>query len=436
MQEITIVQRENRQLLLLQTLIKVRWLAVAGQSLAVIFIAYGLKFDFPFLLCGALIASSVWLNIFLTLRYPAGFRPTDNAILSLLAYDIIQLGLLLYLTGGLQNPFSMLLVVPVIISATIHSLWHSFVLGVLVVIIATILVYYHEPLPWKSGLRLETPFLYIAGTWVAIVSSLIFVAVYTYRVADEARRLSDALSATELVLQREQHLSALDGLAAAAAHELGTPLATIALVSKEMLREIGDKHPLSEDAQLMHSQARRCRDILQKLTSMSEHEDAHMGRLPITSMIEEVVEPHRNFGVEIKVEIAGDLQSQPVGKRNPGVMYGLGNLMENAVDFANRKVIVNAQWDAETVSIKITDDGPGVSHEVLGRIGEPFISTRSHVSEPGAGGMGLGLFIAKTLLERNRAQLSFANLRDGGTGAQVTITWPREAIDNYTEQSG
>ncbi len=431
-QEIQFERRNNRQLLLLQTSIKLRWLAIAGQSLAVIFVKFGLEFEFPSMLCGALIASSVWLNVFLTLRFPTGYRPTDDAALALFSYDIIQLGVLLYLTGGLQNPFSILLVVPVVISATSHSLWRSLLLGLLVVIIASILMFFHEPLPWTPGIRPVTPFLYVAGTWVAIVSSLAFTAIYTFRVAEEARRLADALTATELVLQREQHLSALDGLAAAAAHELGTPLATIALVSKEMQRELGEDNPLSEDAKLLRSQAQRCREILQKLTSLSEEGEDHLGKLPLTSLIEEIVAPHRDFGVEIDINILGARQTQPIAHRNPGVLYGLGNLVENAVDFAHGRVVVDANWDDNSVSIVICDDGPGYSHEVLGRIGEPFLTSRPPIDDPNAGGLGLGLFIAKTLLERSGAALLFSNQQKKNIGARVEIVWSREKFDQYS----
>ena len=394
-----------------------------------LFVKFGLGFEFPAMLCGALIASSVWLNIFLTLRYPASYRPSADAALTIFSYDIIQLGVLLYLTGGLQNPFSILLIVPVVVSATSHSLSRSLLLGLLVVIVATLLVFYHEPLPWTPGIRPVTPFLYVLGTWIAILSSLLFTAVYTFRVAEEGRRLADALTATELVLQREQHLSALDGLAAAAAHELGTPLATIALVSKEMQRELGENNPLSDDAKLLRSQAERCREILQKLTSLSDDGDGHLGSLQITSLIEEFVAPHRDFGIEISIETHGDIKAQPVGARNPGVLYGLGNLIENAVDFAKTRVDVEAKWDDDTVSISISDDGPGFSSEVLGRIGEPFVTARRSTLDAKAGGLGLGLFIAKTLLERSGASLTIANKSGFKKGAKVEIIWQREKFE-------
>ncbi len=428
-QKIPFKRRDDRQLLLLQTQIKLRWLAIAGQSLAVIYVAFSLKFDFPVVLCGSLIGSSVWLNIFLAWRYPASFRLTDNAALSLLGYDVVQLGALLYLTGGLQNPFSLLLIVPVVISAATQSLPRSLLLGLLVMVIASFLVFFHEPLPWRAGVRPAMPFLYVAGTWVAIVSSLLFLALYNFRVAEEARKLAEALAATELVLQREQHLSAIDGLAAAAAHELGTPLATIALVAKEMQHELGTTHALSEDAGLLLSQARRCRDILQKITSLSETGDTHIAQLPLTSLIEEVIAPHREFGVAIKVETHGSKHCEPVFKRNPGILHGLGNLVENAIDFAGVCVVLTADWDGDNITIAITDDGPGFRAEVLRRIGQPYLSARTRQVGAQAGGLGLGLFIAKTLLERSKATVEFSNAKSTDFGARILISWSRETPD-------
>ena len=412
----------------LETLIKIRWLAVAGQTAAVCLVAFMLKFELPLAMCLFAIACSAWLNIFLRLRYPLNHRLSATTAIVLLAYDTCQLTLLLYLTGGLQNPFAILLVVPVIISATIQSVVQTLLLGSVAVLAATLLAFYHLPLPWEVTGQLKMPFLYVAGVWIAIISSLTFTAIYVFRVADESRKLANALAATELVLQREQHLSTLDGLAAAAAHELGTPLATIALVSKEMIRELDEDSPLHEDVLLLRSQAERCREILNKLSSLSEEGDTHIGSLSLPLMLEEVAAPHRDFGVELTLETSGN-QPDPVFARNPAILYGLGNLVENAVDFARRKVTVHAAWDQDDIHIEIRDDGKGFKIELLERIGEPFVTTRNRANQETGGGLGLGLFIAKTLLERSGAILNFENSPAGERGAIVTIRWPREALD-------
>lgn len=408
----------------LNTLIRLRWLAIGGQSATVIAVGYWLGFPLPVGVCFALIASSAWLNLFLAFRYPATHRLRPGAAMAILLFDAAQLAGLLYMTGGLDNPFALLMSVPVVVSATSLPLRMTGMLGAFAIAATTLLAFYHEPLPWFPGATLEMPFHYTAGMWVAVVSSIAFTAVYAYRVAEEARLLANALSATELVLQREQHLSALDGLAAAAAHELGTPLATIALVAKEMERTLGADPRFQEDVTLLRSQSERCKGILKRLTSLSAESETHLARLPLTSLIEEVVAPHRDFDIAIRLEPGERIGAEPVCRRNPGVAYGLGNLIENAVDFARESVVVRWHWDNETVGLTITDDGPGFPPDIIDRIGEPYMSTR-HGAEKG-GGLGLGLFIAKTLLERSGATLEFQNAFVQGQGAVIDIEWPRE----------
>jgi two-component system sensor histidine kinase RegB len=273
------------------------------------------------------------------------------------------------------------------------------------------------------------PFIYVAGMWMALVSSILFTGVYAYRVAEEARLLANALSATELVLQREQHLSALDGLAAAAAHELGTPLATITLVAREMEKSLGQDPKYHDDVTLLRSQSERCREILKRLTSLSSEGEAHMARLPLTSLVEEVTAPHRDFGIAIRLKPGERVGPEPVGQRNPGVIYGLGNLVENAVDFARSSVTVSWDWNEAQIGLTIVDDGPGFPAEIIDRIGEPYMSTRSAGVERG-GGLGLGLFIAKTLIERSGASIDFRNSGGLGEGAVVQIGWPRAVFVN------
>jgi len=412
----------------LNTLIRLRWLAIVGQSVTVIVVAYWLKFPLPVSLCFALIACSAWLNLFLTFRYPSTHRLPPNSALATLLFDSLQLAGLLYLTGGLTNPFALLLTVPVVISATTLSLRMTAILGFLVMAMATVLVFRHHPLPWPEGESLTMPFVYVAGMWMAVFSSITFTAVYAWRVAEEARLLANALSATELVLQREQHLSALDGLAAAAAHELGTPLATITLVAKEMERALGDDPRFREDVTLLRSQSERCRGILKRLTSLSSEGEVHLDRLPLTSLIEEVIAPHRDFGIAIRLEPGTSVGGEPVGHRNPGVIYGLGNLVENAIDFASKIVTVQWRWNDESVTIEVVDDGPGFPPEILDRIGEPYMSTRQGAER--GGGLGLGLFIAKTLLERSGATLSFFNANERGKGAVAQVAWRRDQFVN------
>lgn len=419
---------QQSQRLRLNTLIRLRWLAIVGQSVTVVTVAYWLEFPMPVDLCFALIGVSAVLNLLLAFRFPAAHRLSPQAAMGILIFDSLQLGGLLYLTGGLTNPFSLLMSVPVVISATSLPVRYTAMLGALVMLMATLLAFQHLPLPWTAGEPLKMPFTYIAGIWLAVLSSIAFSAIYAFRVAQEARLLANALAATELVLQREQHLSALDGLAAAAAHELGTPLATISLVAREMEKSLGKDSKFHDDVTLLRSQSERCREILKRLTSLSSTGEAHMARLPITSLVEEVTAPHRDFGIAIHLKAGNCRGAEPVGHRNPGVIYGLGNLVENAVDFARSTVTVTWYWNDETVGLTVVDDGPGFPGEIIDRIGEPYMSTRSGAER--GGGLGLGLFIAKTLIERSGAVIDFRNSTEPGKGALVQIEWPRAMFIN------
>ena len=424
----TTTMRESQRLRL-ATLVRLRWLSVAGQVATIVFVAWGVWWPFPVWLCLGLVALSIGLNLWLTARYPASRRLSPMAAAAVLTFDILQPTGLLFLTGGIHNPFSVFLIVPTLIASATQPPATTLGLGVLAALAATLLAVFHLPLPWPDGELFSLPPIYVAGLWYAIVGTLIFSATYVYRVAAESRALADALSATELVLQREQHLSALDGLAAAAAHELGTPLATIALVSKEMARTVPPESPMREDVDLLLQQSERCREILRRLSSLSSSSESHMAQLTLLALIDEVAEPHRHFGVSISVEVERD-GPEPVTRRNAGVVYGLGNIVENAVDFASGSVTIQASWTHERVTIVVADDGPGFNQDVLARIGDPYMSDRLRGERRNGGGLGLGLFIAKTLLERSGADITFANRDiDGASGAVVTIVWTRSAFE-------
>lgn len=417
----------------LNTTIRIRWLAIVGQTVAVLFIHFVMGFDMLLLPCLLVIAMSAWLNLFLRVRYPGNVRWRGPAVMGLLAYDILQLASLLYLTGGIQNPFSILLVVPVIVSAATQRAKYTALLFVLALAATSLLVFFHQPLPWFEPGGIVLPLEIKAGIWVAIASTMAFTAVYMFRMADESRKLADALAATELVLQREQHISNLDGLAAAAAHELGTPLATISLVTKEMLREAETGSSLKEDMELLHSQADRCREILRKISTLSSEEDENITTLSIGVLLEEVAAPYRLGDAVIDIRLEGE-PPLPVARRNAAIIYGLGNLLENAVDFAETRVAFSASWNQQKVAITISDDGKGFSPAVLEHIGEPFISHHSASHMDTGGGLGLGLFIAKTLLERSGAMLTFRNKPAKG-GAAVEVVWNRADFEQASPKS-
>jgi two-component system sensor histidine kinase RegB len=426
-------------MLRLRTLVRLRWLAIVGQTGAVLGVHFVLGFPLPLGLCLAVIAFSAWLNIFLTIRWRKSVRLHETHAGLLLVYDVLQLAILLFLTGGLENPFSFLFLVPVTISATSLSMRWTMMLGLMAFAAATLLAFQHYPLPWVPGQRLELPDVYIGGMWAAIMSGVVFSAIYAGRIADEARQMSAALSATELVLAREQRLSALDGLAAAAAHELGTPLATIALVAKELKRELPLEGSHKEDIDLLISQTARCREILARLSNREAQTDEMYQRTRILAMIEDLVAPLRGSDVVIAVTSSADIddkaaETEPVLWRNPAVAYGLGNLLENAVDFAESRVEVDARWTPSHVSITVRDDGPGFHENIFDRLGDPFVTSRPGYGEEGREpgqheGMGLGFFIAKTLLERSGAGVALANRPTPDHGAVVHVVWPRAVID-------
>ena len=412
----------------LETLVRLRWLVVAGQTAGVLFVAGVIGFPLPVAGCLALIGLSVAFNIWISARFGSGYRLTARVAAIQLGYDLIQLGGLLWLTGGLENPFFLLLLAPVSVSATTLSQTATFILSLLAAVIASVLAVSHLPLPWSPEAPLRFNNLYLAGIWVSLLLGIAFIAAYTNRVAHEARQLADAVAATELTLSRQQRLSALDGLAAAAAHELGTPLSTIALAAKEMRAELPEGS-LAEDADLIVEQAARCRAILAKLRNLDSEETGLFGKVLLSELVAEVAKPYEQSGKAIRISRGAQEGPEPLVQRNVGLLYGLGNLIENATHFARSAVEIEIGWDKSGPTILVTDDGEGFPPDLVSRLGEPYLTTRPH--GPGddpaeQGGLGLGIFIAKSLLERTGAELTFRNTRPRGH-AQVLIRWPSGA---------
>ena len=413
----------------LRMLVLIRWVAVIGQAVTVLVVHYGLRFVLPLESALAVVATSALLNLAASWPRRGSPRLGDREASFYLAYDILQLGMLLFLTGGLQNPFAILMLAPVTVSATILSRRSVFWLSTLTVVAISVLAVFHLPLPWRDMPLLPPP-LYVLGVWTALVSSTLFIAGYTWSIAEEARRMRDAFAATQLALAREQRVSAVGGIAAAAAHQLGSPLATIAVVAKELVRDLPADSPYSEDALLLLSQSERCRTILADLAQQREGESGSpFERLPFSALVEAAGEPHATGDIAVAYATAAgrDADSraieEPVVPQSPEIMHGVGNLIQNAAQFARSEVSVTTSWAEDTAAIDIVDDGPGFPAQVLARIGEPYISVRGGESQH----MGLGIFIAQSLLERTGARLSFANLPDGG--AQVVVEWRRSALE-------
>jgi two-component system sensor histidine kinase RegB len=419
----------------LRTLVILRWVAITGQIVAVIVALriYNLQIETG--LIALTIGASIVANLVSSFIYPQSRRLSEREASLMLVFDVLQLGLLLYLTGGLNNPYALLMLAPVTIAATMLHLRSTVGLALLSMALLTVIGPWHISILTADGSLLELPALFRFGFWTALMIGVVFIAIYARQVTTEMHAMAEALLATQLALAREQKLTDLGGVVAAAAHELGTPLATIKLVSAEMMEELDDNPDLRADAALIRSQADRCRDILQSMGRAGK-EDVHLRHAPLQTVVQEAAEPHLDRGKSVRVAIAPDgdpAQRQPAIRRRPEIIHGLRNLIQNAVDFAETSVDIDIRWTDDRIFVQISDDGPGFPASVIGRIGDPFMRRRrvdqDRARRPGYEGMGLGLFIAKTLLERSGARLSFAN--GGGEdspGAIVIVEWPRDKV--------
>lgn len=428
----------------LRTIIVLRWVAITGQLSALIVASevYGLVLEYG--LCLLVVGVSVMGNLVAMFIFPATKRLSEAENLSMVVFDLVQLSLLLYLTGGLHNPFSILILGPVIISANVLSERSNLFLGGLAIMSVSILAVSYLPLRTETGQYLRIPEIFVFGNWVSVVIAVVFLGIYTRRVTVEMHTMSEALQATQMALAREQKLTDLGGVVAAAAHELGTPLATIKLASAELIEELSDRPELADDARLIRDQADRCRDILRSMGRAGK-DDLHLRQAPLTTVVREAAEPHTLRGKAIHFDeglAPEDMPDQPAILRRPEIIHGLRNLIQNGVDFARANVWIECDWSADQIVVRIMDDGRGYPQNLLGRIGDPFVRSRpsaeARAERPEYEGMGLGLFIAKTLLERTGAELSFANGQDpflaagehpDRCGAIVEVTWPRNRID-------
>ncbi|MFM2390465.1 MAG: hypothetical protein RLZZ437_2020 [Pseudomonadota bacterium] len=427
----------------LRTLILLRWVAIVGQLTAINVASFGLGIILPLFWCYAAVGAAVVANIFSVILFPENKRLREIEAMLTLLFDLAQLSFLLFLTGGLTNPFALLILAPVTISASALQLRSTLTLGAIAIVLVTVTAFFHVPLILANGVILQVPGLFAFGFWTSIVVGIMFLGIYSRRIALEIRAMSDALLATQMALAREQKLTDLGGVVAAAAHELGTPLATIKLVSAELMSELKGQPELLEDAKLIRDQADRCRDILRNMGRAGK-DDLHLRQAPLGAVLKEAAEPHVARGKQVHFGLQpgpGGSDRQPTVLRAPEVIHGLRNLIQNAVDFAHEQIWVDAEWTGHHITVRIADDGDGYAPQVLGRIGDPFVRSR-RVDEdaedrPAYEGMGLGLFIAKTLLERSGATLLFANgsdpfvdseRRTERSGAVVEVSWPLKRI--------
>ncbi len=414
----------------LHTLVRIRWVAVAGQLNALVVVHYFLGYPLPIVPALVLVLASGLLNLTIISGqisgHPIQTWLSDGKAAIQLGLDTVQLSLLLFLTGGLINPFAVLILAPITISATVLSRRSTIMLGILSITCISLLAFWYLPLPIPPEIFYIPP-VYITGIWAALLTAIILLATYNWYLAESGRRMSQALSDTQTALAREQRLSAMGGLATAVAHELGSPLNTISVVAKEINNDIPDDSPLAEDVSLLVSQSERCREILAALAQRpKDSEKSVLHSLPISGIVAAAAEPYMNTFVDVVLKNKAEdsapgeaASSEPLIKQSPEFIHGLGGLVHNAVDFANKRVVVLTRWDDTEVTVEMLDDGPGFPQYIIQRLGDPYLSTHSSAE----GHMGLGIFISQTLLGRTGAVLSFSNRQNGG--ALVTVKWPR-----------
>jgi len=401
-----------------RTLVATRWIAIAGQFVTLIVVGLYLRYPLAWPSLIAAVAAAAILNIGLATLYPRNARLEGSEAVLHLAFDLVQAGVLLFLTGGLTNPFVVLLVVPITIAATLLSARGTVLLLGMAAVILVVEWCWARPLPW-AGPPIALPAIYRIGVLVSVALAASFLAGYAWLVSAEGRRRAQALVATQAALERESRMSALGSLAAAAAHELGGPLGTITLIAHELAQSLGNDPDFGADVRLLEQEAARSRAILVGIARRAEAEDP-FPKLALDVMLHEVAHQLEPARVPITVAAEGD---QPLLRRTPELLHGLANLVSNAIRHAGSTVTVRAVASRSEVHVLVSDDGAGFDSALLPRLGEPFLGP----SRSGSGGTGLGIFIATTLLERTGGQLRFSNSERGG--AQVDIRWLRSHIE-------
>lgn len=415
----------------LRTFITLRWLAVAGQTAAIAFVALVLGFELPLAWCLAIIAASAWMNVFLMFAFQGQRLTEENEAMMQLVFDTLQLSALVGVTGGLENPFLLLIIAPVTVAALSLSRGRALIVALIAMTAAAIMPLLAFPLPWHADEALDLPVMFQVGHFASLTVGIVFFAWSAVRVSEDEARLVRALDAANVVMAKEQRLSALGAMSAMTAHELGTPLATIHLVSKELARELESDSQHAEDVNLIAEQAERCRGILDTIRQTRHASDIVHAQLPLSSLVEEAAGPHRGLGVDIHLEIEpadGDRVKDLTIARSPEILHALGAFIENAVSFAHTEVHVTAAWTANQIIVTISDDGPGFADDIVPKLGEPYVSQRGE-DQTGGGDMGLGFFIAKTLIERSSGRIATRNRTAPRTGAIVQAVWPRDALE-------
>ena len=403
-----------------KTLVILRWIAIIGQFSAIILVYFYLNLDFPILIAFAVLFLGFLSNLYLQFGIRSiTLRDFYSSVF--LVYDLIQLSALLYLTGGISNPFSILMIIPTIVSSTLLSMGTTIILGILTIIFLFLLTIFHFPLPGIHDHSITFPKLYLTGYFLAIIVGLVFLSYFGIRFSGESKRRSDAINKVQQVIAKEYELESLGGQAAAAAHSLGTPLATISVVASELKKELGEKNEHSKDIDLLISQTKRCGEILKKISKKQIKDDEFFSKTKLEDLLSELISSFKETSSKhIKLQTEHD-KNRISFQRSPEIIYGLRNFIGNAVKFSKTKVEIILSSNKKDIEILIKDDGPGFPADVIEILGEPYIKSKSPEINDNAG-TGLGTFLGKTLLERRGAKLSFLNDKNN-KGASVKIFW-------------
>ncbi len=402
------------------TLTNLRYIAIFGQFFAVNLVFFYLELPFPIELTYVVIFVGLLTNLYLQLGIKIN-QLKDLYASIFLVYDLIQLSILLYLTGGIFNPFCFLLIIPAIVSSTFLSMGTTIILGIITSLLLFIISFFHLPLPGEDMALLHFPNFYKIGIIISILIGLIFLSYFGIRFSGESKKRSEALNKLQEVISKEYELESLGGQAAAAAHSLGTPLATITVVAKELKKEIGNNTEFSKDIDLLVSQTKRCSEILKQISKKQIEEDVFLSSINFEDLLEEIINSFKETSSKkINLEVKDD-QNKIAIQRTPEIIYGLRNFIGNAVKFSKSEVNIKIISNKKIIEIIINDDGPGIPEDIINKIGEPYIKSKSKELNSNAG-LGLGTFLGKTLLERQNAKLQFKKKGELG-GALVTISW-------------
>ena len=410
-----------------KTLVNLRWIAIIGQLIAINFVHFYLKLDLPYIETHIIIFIGLITNIVLQFNIRTN-QLKDLSSFLFLVYDLLQLSALLYLTGGIFNPFALLLIIPTIVSSTFLSMGTTITLGILTICLLFLLKEYHKILPGLDIYNFNFPEYYLAGALVSIIIGLVFLSYFGIRFSGETKKRSEALDKLQQVMAKEYELDSLGGQAAAAAHSLGTPLATISVVAKELKKEIGNKSKHSKDLDLLISQTKRCSNILKQISKKEISDDQFINLIKVENLLEEIIISFEETSDKKITLFENDDKNKINIKRSPEIVYGLRNFIGNAIKFADMEVIIKVISDDKTLVLLINDDGPGYAEDIVKFIGEPYLKSKSKKISSKAG-LGLGIFLGKTLLERKKARLTFSN-NEGLKGASVKIAWNIADIKN------